>query len=192
MQWGILEDSLNWVVDSLASLNLGLQGWLIVLTLVVTGMSYRSQKRAGIREAIEQLDPRYSQYQMVYSRGSHNRDVQIKPGLDSFSMLRRRSKISFISNRIDDRSHRVVGHSVPPYYLTLPERRMDRNHLLRDRILSHEQIEEVHRSETEIVVTTATTNPVECRKVTNYVLNEMDHTVDNHVRREDFRPTPNP
>lgn len=148
------------VIGSLVELfsTLGLQGWLIVLTLVVTGMSYRSQKRAGIREAIEQLDPRHVQYR-VKGSSRHTpplRDIQTKAGLNSFSMLKRKSKISFISNRITDRSDRAVGHSVPPYYLAISEQQTGRARTLEERILGHEQIDSVKREESQLVITCST------------------------------------
>lgn len=171
---------------------IGLQGWLIILTLIVTVASYRSQKRAGIREAIEQLDPRYTSYTVFNSRRHKRRHVQIKAGLNSFNLIWRQCKISLISNRITDRSDRVVMHSVPPYYLTIPEKQTERYRKLEDRILDHELIEDVDREETQLVVTCSTINPVECRQVANYVLNEHDHSERNQVHRHDFRPWPDP
>jgi len=172
--------------------NLGLQGWLIVLTLIITLWSYRSQKRASIREAIEQLDPRHVQYRSIYQSGSRNpiREVQLKAGLNSFEILKRRSKISFVSNRVHNRSDRLVDHSVPPYYLTIPEKRTGRVRTLKERILEHDSIESVSREKTQLVITCSTTNPVECRQAANHVLNEHDHSERNLILRTDFRPWP--
>jgi len=191
MEWRFLKTLLQDLIQELVSLNeaLGLQGWLIVLTLVLSGMSYRSQKRAGIREAIEQLDPRHGDYSLLYPSGSDfPRDVQVKSGLNSIHLIRRKSRISFICNKIDSQSDRVVQHSVPPYYLTLPEKATNQINPLRDRILSHDQIEDVERDNSQIVITASTTNPVECRQVSNYVLDEIDSTADNPITVDQFKP----
>jgi len=183
------------VVSLLTELNstLGLQGWLIVLTLAVSGMSYRSQKRGGIREAIEQLAPRYVEYRCLTESGrKHTREVQVRAGLNSFSILKGQSKVAFISNRIANRSDRVVGHSVPPYYLTISEKQTGRIQTLEERIAEHELIESVSREKSQLVVKCSTTNPVECRQVANHVLNEHDHSERNPMHREDFRPWPDP
>jgi len=189
------------VVDPLQSIGdalyhvfsvLGLQGWLIILTLGVSGMSYRSQKRSGIREAIEQLDPRSVSYRVRREPRPKTRAVQVKAGLNSFSMLKQQSKISFISNRINENSDRVVSHSVPPYYTTLPEQQTERIHTLEERILDHKLIESVNREPSQLIVECSTTNPVECRQVANHVLDEHDHTERNLIQQEDFRPWPDP
>lgn len=186
---------LEWIIGALVDLNsiLGLQGWLIVLTLVVSGMSYRSQKRAGIREAIEQLDPRHAKYNIItpgVNRRNPSREIQIKAGLNSFSLLHGRSKISFISNKVSGRRDRLVDHSAPPYQLKLPEQQTDRYRSLEDRLLRHEKIIHVERDNTQFVVTIESVNPVECRQIASFVLDEFDHSVNNQVHRRDFRPWP--
>lgn len=192
---GLIEYFLTVSIGSLVNIYsiLGLQGWLIVLTLVVSGMSYRSQKRAGIREAIEQLDPRRVDYRVLDPRNDlrANRElIQVKAGLNSFNFIRRTCTISFIFNKIDNQSDRIVMYSVPPYYLTIPEQQTQRIRTLEERILEHESILSVDREDSQLVVTCSTTNPVECRQVANYVLNQHDYSDYNLIHREDFRPWP--
>lgn len=191
----LIEGGLNISLDAIESFFglLGIEGWLIVLTFIVTTVSYRSQKRASIREAIEQIDPRYTEYKELHGheRGnirSYTRSVQIKAGLNDFDFLRQNSTISFISNRISGESDRVVRHSVPPYYITLPSHGSDQNKTLKTRILSHENIIDVERTEDQLIVRCSTADPVKCRQISNYVLDEHDFTVNNQITREDLRP----
>jgi hypothetical protein len=166
--------------------------WLIVLTLVVSGMSYRSQKRAGIREAIEQLDPRFVQYRIKGTPRADipARDVQVKAGLNGFNLRKGECTISFISNRIKKRSDRAVGHSVPPYHLPIKERNADRVITLEERLVDHDLVESVSRDDTQLVVTCSSINPVECRQVANHVLNEHDYSATNLVHDDEFSPWP--
>lgn len=174
------------------STTLGINGTLIILTLVVSTSSYSSQRRASIREAIEQLDPRWSRYRTINTENqySNTRSVQLKPALNEFKYVRGESELIIIANHLRKDNARVVQYHVPPYYLTLPERSSSEEYNpLGNRLESIDTVKQVERTDQGIILTCNTRKPVKMRQIANQSLNEIDNTVTNQVHLSDYSPT---
>jgi len=169
---------------------LGFEAILIIATLIVSSLSYASQKRASVREALEQLEPRYISYSKLTGgsriRGDHHRSVQAKPALREYSLFGQYVEVTFLFNKVNDASDRVVRQSVPSIYPSIGTHKNIDNPL-RQRLLENDKIIGVERQEYELVLKFNTTNPVECRQAANYALLEMEKSRPVPVRQEDFK-----
>lgn len=172
------------------SKTLGINGTLIILTLAVSISSYSSQRRGSIREAIEQLDPRWSRYRTVRTDTQYwnTTTVQLKPALNEFKYLEGKSELIIIANHLRGDNARVVQYHVPPYYLTLPEKSAQEYNPLGNRLENIDSVTAVERTDEGLILTCKTREPVKMRQIANQALNAIDDTVMNQVNLSDYNP----